>query len=455
MSAFTSQERRTAIALSLVYATRMMGLFLLLPVISILGQDLSGATPILIGLAVGIYGLFQALLQIPYGLMSDRFGRKPMILIGIVVFVFGSVVAAIADSITGVIVGRALQGAGAISAVVMALAADLTRDSQRTKIMAIIGASIGASFMLSIIIGPILMTTFSLSGIFYCIAGLGIFSALLVLFAVPNPKKIERDRDITVVLKELPTLLFNRDLLRLDLGILLLHLLITASFVCIPLRLLELGVLPEAHWTIYLKAAFGSLLILLPLVGVVERKWSVKWLMMLSIVGLATSEFALGFMNSDYWIIVFSITLFFGFFSVLEALLPSLVSRTAPAATRGTAMGIYSSSQFLGAFLGGVLGGWMIGEVGLLKSHVVLGLLCLVWIPIIWHMREPIKLKNRRILLDATLQSNYAGMPADLRERLLSVPGVREVSIIPGDPMAYLKVDARELDEQQLVTFGQ
>ncbi len=433
-----------------------MGLFLLLPVMSILGQDLEGATPLLIGLAVGIYGLCQALLQIPFGLLSDRFGRKPVILTGIAIFIIGSLVAATADSIVGIIVGRAIQGAAAISAVVMALAADLTRDSQRTKIMAVIGVSIGMSFILSIIIGPVLMTKFSLAGIFYCIAGLGVFSAALIVFAVPTPIKIQQDRNIAVVIKELPALFRNRDLLRLDIGILLLHLLITASFICIPLRLLELGVFSDVHWSVYLKAACGSLLILIPLVGLAERKWPVKWVMMASIAGLAAAEFALGLMNNHYWVIVASLVLFFGFLSVLESLLPSLVSRTAPAAARGSAMGIYSTSQFLGAFLGGVLGGWMVGELGLSMSLFILGLVCLLWLPVVWRMKEPIKLKNKRLMLndEAAQTIKSADGLGRLTEQLLSVPGVKEVSLIPGDGSAYLKVDKHELNEQQLFTFS-
>lgn len=432
-----------------------MGLFLLLPVISVLGQDLSGATPLLIGLAVGVYGFCQALLQIPFGFLSDRFGRKPLILAGIGIFISGSIVAALADSIAGVIIGRALQGAGAISAVVMALAADLTRDSQRTKIMAIIGASIGLSFILSIIVGPVLMTQLSLSGIFYCIAALGVFSAGLVIFAVPTSEKLHRDRNVSVVTEELPLLLRDHDLLRLDIGILLLHLLITASFVCIPLRLIELNVLAEAHWSVYLKAAVGSLIILLPMVGFAARRWPVRRVMLIGIVGLGIAELGLGIMNDTHWIIVACLVLFFGFFSVLEAMLPSLVSRVAPASSRGTAMGIYSTSQFLGAFLGGVLGGWMIGEVGVSNAHLVLAALCLLWIPVIWGMKEPVNVKNHRLRLNAdTIRAvqSEAGREA-LHAKLLNISGVEEVSVVASDKVAYLKICKKGFDMQKLALY--
>jgi len=257
----------------------MMGLFLLLPVLSVLARDLNGATPLLIGLAIGIYALFQALLQIPFGLLSDRFGRKPVILAGLAIFIVGSFVAAISESIWGIIIGRALQGGGAISAVIMALAADLTRDSQRTKIMAVIGVSIGLSFMISIILGPLLMLRFQLAGIFYFIALSGMVAALLVWFVVPNP------------VSEMPTLLRNRELLRIDFGIFILHLLITASFVCIPLILLDNAIAIESHWSVYMYGALGSLLILLPMIGFVERKLPVKWVMVSSIAGFAIALF--------------------------------------------------------------------------------------------------------------------------------------------------------------------
>ena len=268
-----------------------MGLFLLLPVMSIVGQDLSGATPLLVGFALGVYGLFQALLQIPFGLLSDRYGRKPLIYIGLTMLIIGSLVAAASDSIWGVIIGRALQGAGAISAAVIALAADLTRDDQRTKMMAVIGASIGLSFILSIMLGPLLMTSVGLSGIFIFIAVLGLAGLLLVRFLVPDPPAIELNRDVSVVVGELRRLLKHPQLLRLDIGILVLHFLITATFVCVPLGFVERSIAPEDHWQVYLVACMLSLLIVVPLVGFGESRLGVRRVMTISIVGLALSEF--------------------------------------------------------------------------------------------------------------------------------------------------------------------
>ncbi len=449
-AAFTTLERRAAISLSFVYITRMMGLFLLLPVLSVLARDLQGATPLLIGLAIGIYALFQALLQIPFGLLSDRFGRKPVILAGLAIFIIGSIIAAMTDSIWGIIAGRALQGGGAISAVIMALAADLTRDTQRTKIMAVIGVSIGLSFMISIILGPLLMLRFQLAGIFYFIAFSGLVAALLVWFVVPVPAKTNNDRNIAVVISEMPVLLRNRELLRIDFGIFLLHLLITASFVCIPLILLDNGIAVGSHWSVYMYGALGSLLILLPMVGFAERKFPVKWVMMVSILGFALALFAVGAVAQSYRMAIVCMVLFFGFLSVLESLLPSLASRTAPSSFRGTVMGVYSTSQFLGAFVGGVAGGWLTGKVGSSNALFVLCAVCLCWLPIAWYMRDPERLSNFRLALRNSLLGPGTNI-TELSRRLQSVAGVVEVTVV--DRAAYLKINRREFDEQSLEEF--
>lgn len=457
MSAFTSLEKRAAISLSFLYATRMMGLFLLLPVLSLLARDLEGATPLLIGLAVGIYALFQALLQIPFGFVSDRFGRKPVILTGLAIFIVGSLIAAMADSIWGIVIGRALQGGGAISAVIMAMAADLTRDNQRTKIMAVIGASIGLSFIVSIIVGPLLMVRFNLAGIFYFIAASGVVAVLLVIFVVPDPEMSNSDRNVSVVTEEIPVLLRSPELLRIDFGIFVLHLLITAGFVCIPLRLLDNGVAIESHWSVYLLGAIGSLLVLLPMIGFAERKLPVRWVMVTGIAGLSVALVAMGLDNSSFWVAVIWMALFLGFMSVLESLLPSLASRTAPASLRGTAMGVYSTSQFFGAFVGGVAGGWLVGELGNSQTLIVLGLISLCWLPIAWCMQSPQRLSNYRLSLKESLLTTRsdAGSPdlQTLTAQLKLIPGVVEVSVMGAEKAAYLKVNRQEFDEQSLREF--
>ena len=446
MTAFTSLERRAAASLSLVYVTRMMGLFLLLPVMSIVGQDLSGATPLLVGFALGVYGLFQALLQIPFGLLSDRYGRKPLIYIGLTMLIIGSLVAAASDSIWGVIIGRALQGAGAISAAVIALAADLTRDDQRTKMMAVIGASIGLSFILSIMLGPVLMTSVGLSGIFIFIALLGLAGLLLVLFLVPDPPAIELNRDVSVVVGELRRLLKHPQLLRLDIGILVLHFLITATFVCVPLGFVERSIAPEDHWQVYLVACVLSLFIVVPLVGFGESRLGVRRVMTISIVGLALSEFFIGTVNDSWWLVVGSLVVFFGFLNVLESMLPSLVSRIAPAASRGSAMGVYSTSQFFGAFLGGIFGGWVQGAFGLSVTHILIGILCLGWLLVIRGMQEPQRLTSFR----ATLPVDVALQGGALEARISQLQGVAEVSLLEPERFIYLKINKKEFDENEL-----
>lgn len=445
MTPFTPIERRAAASLSLVYATRMMGLFLLLPVMSILGQDLEGATPLLIGLALGIYGLCQAVLQIPFGLMSDRFGRKPVIYAGLFVFVIGSLLAAASDSIWGVIAGRALQGAGAISAVVMALAADLSRDDQRTKMMAIIGASIGLSFIVSIMLGPLLMNSMGLSGIFVVIAVLGVMAGLLVRFSVPEPKALTHNREFTVTVSDLGGIVRNPQLQRLDIGICILHLLITATFVCVPLGLLERNIAATEHWLVYLTACLGSLVIMVPLIGLSEKGWGIRRVLVIAIAGLAIAEFFIGMMGSHWWLVVFSLTLFFGFLNVLESMLPSLVSRIAPVASRGGAMGVYSTSQFFGAFLGGVLGGWMVGAIGLSMAHLILGVLCLCWLFVIRGMPVPQRTSSYQLPVE------IAEKDVESVERAVkSVAGVDEVVIHAREGTAYLKVNRKILDEAAL-----
>lgn len=446
MTAFTSLERRAAASLSLVYVTRMMGLFLLLPVMSIVGQDLSGATPLLVGFALGVYGLFQALLQIPFGLLSDRYGRKPLIYIGLTMLIIGSLVAAASDSIWGVIIGRALQGAGAISAAVIALAADLTRDDQRTKMMAVIGASIGLSFILSIMLGPVLMTSVGLSGIFIFIALLGLAGLLLVLFLVPDPPAIELNRDVSVVVGELRRLLKHPQLLRLDIGILVLHFLITATFVCVPLGFVERSIAPEDHWRVYLVACVLSLFIVVPLVGFGESRLGVRRVMTISIVGLALSEFFIGTVNDSWWLVVGSLVVFFGFLNVLESMLPSLVSRIAPAASRGSAMGVYSTSQFFGAFLGGIFGGWVQGAFGLSVTHILIGILCLGWLLVIRGMQEPQRLTSFR----TTLPVDVALQGGALEARISQLQGVAEVSLLEPERFIYLKINKKEFDENEL-----
>ncbi len=384
----TRQELRASASLALIFFLRMFGLFMILPVLSLYTGDMVGATPLLVGLAIGVYGLTQALLQIPFGMISDHLGRKPVIAAGLLIFVIGSVIAAMAESIHILILGRALQGAGAIAASIMALAADLTRENQRTKAMAIIGISIGMAFTLAFIGGPVLDIWLGLSGLFWAAALLGII-ALIVLFTwVPHPDHFEFHPEAETESRSFLAVLKNADLLRLDASILILHLVLTASFVVLPLALRDHAGLPsEQHWKIYLPVMLLSVVLMAPFVRIADKRDLGKPLFIGSILLLATAEFGLWQAYSSTLWLAAMMLVFFTAVNYLEAALPSMVSRSAPAERKGTALGVYSTSQFLGAFVGGTLGGWLYGKTGIGGVFMANGIIILIWFLISLPMR--------------------------------------------------------------------
>ncbi|HEB98276.1 MAG TPA: MFS transporter, partial [Thiotrichales bacterium] len=354
----TAGERRAAGALAGIYSLRMLGLFLILPVFSLYGDRLEGATPALIGLAIGAYGITQALLQIPFGLLSDRIGRKPVIAGGLLLFALGSVVAANSHDIWGMILGRALQGSGAIAAAVMALAADLTREEHRTKAMAIIGISIGMSFSLALVAGPVVDHWIGLHGIFWLTAVLALAGIGILFLLVPNPERSSVHRDAEPVPAQFRRVLTDGQLLRLDFGILSLHSILTASFVALPLILRDhLGVPSNHHWWVYLPVMALSVVGMVPLVIQAEGKRRMKPVFVLSVVLVGIAELWLALWHDSLASVALALFVLYVGFNVLEATLPSLISKMAPPDSKGTAMGFYSSSQFLGAFIGGAGGG--------------------------------------------------------------------------------------------------
>ena len=361
-----SLERRSVAALASVYAMRMLGLFMVMPVFVLLGSDLDGATPALIGLAIGAYGLSQALLQIPFGMLSDRVGRKRMIYIGLVLFAAGSLLAASTDSIYVVIAGRILQGAGAIASVLMALLSDLTREEERTKAMATVGISIGLSFSVSLVLGPLLGSVSGLSGIFYATAVLALVAIMIVNRVVPTPHEHKSSADTHPARAMLQTVLSDGRLLRLDFGIFALHLVLTAMFLVFPTLLQDrLGLPASSHWWFYLTVMVASFFAMVPFIIVGEKKRRMKPVFCGAIALLALSTACVGALGGGLamaWGVLF---FFFMAFNLLEASLPSLVSKESPAAAKGTAMGVYSTSQFFGAFLGGAVGGILLEQLGL------------------------------------------------------------------------------------------
>ncbi len=372
-----ARERRATAGLAGIFATRMLGLALILPVFALYAEQLAGHTPLLVGLALGTYGLTQALLQIPFGIASDRFGRKPVIVAGLLIFALGSVVAAMATSIEGVIVGRALQGAGAIAAAVIALLADLTRDEQRTKAMAMVGMSIGASFMLALILGPMLYDIVSVPGIFWLTAILALVGiAVLVLF-IPTPVRVVSHAPL---LSQLKGAIKDRQLMQLNVGVFVLHAVMMAIFVVVPPMLVhQAGLVGANHWQVYLPVLIASLAIMVPLLISAERKQKMHRVFPLAILLLVVSQGVINWGQDSVWGIALGLWIFFGAFNALEALMPSLVSRLAPADGKGAAVGVFSSSQFLGAFAGAVGSGAIYGAFGVQAVFTFTAILLLIW----------------------------------------------------------------------------
>jgi MFS family permease len=440
-------EVRTALSLSGVYALRMLGLFMILPVFALYASDMEGVTPALTGLAIGIYGITQALLQIPAGLLSDRIGRKPVIIGGLLVFAFGSFVAAQADSIYIVILGRALQGAGAIAAAIMALVADLTREEHRIKAMALIGMSIGVSFAAALIIGPLLNEWVGVPGIFWITALLALGGILVVAFVVPRPQITAVHREAEAVPAQFGRVLRQVELLRLDFGILMLHAILTASFVVLPLVLRDqVGVVSGDHWKIYLPVLVCSVLAMLPFIILAERRGHVRVVFLAAIAILVCAELGLYFVPVSLAGIVVLMFVFFTAFNLLEAMLPSLVSRVAPVDCRGTAMGFYSSSQFFGAFVGGTFGGLLQGRYGMQAVFLCAALGALAWLVLALPMSQPAKLSSFIYKLDTRTPVDREA----LTRQLASLAGVAEAVVVAEEGVAYLRVDKRVFDTSVL-----
>lgn len=379
-------ERRVGASLASIFALRMLGLFLILPVFSIYAKDVPGGDNLtLVGFALGAYGLTQALFQIPYGIASDYWGRKPVIVVGLLLFAFGSFVAAWAPDLHWVIVGRVLQGAGAISAAVTALAADLTREEHRTKVMAMIGSSIGLVFALSLVGAPLLYGWIGMGGLFVLTGGLALAAIGLLLKVVPAVPPPSGHRRLP-----LRQVLADRDLLRLNLGIFTLHLIQMAMFVVLPHALVKHGGLaPAAHWQVYLPAVLVSFAVMVPAIIAAERRDKMRPIFLAAVALLIVVQCGLYLAGSSLWTLALWLLLFFVAFNVLEATLPSLVSRTAPPEAKGAALGVYNTTQACGLFLGGTLGGYLAQHFGDNAVFSACAGLALLWLLVAASMNFP------------------------------------------------------------------
>ena len=433
-------ERRSTFALSSIFALRMLGLFMIIPVFSVAGQSYQGATPALIGLAVGVYGLTQAILQIPFSLLADRFSRKPLVILGLLLFALGGAVAAMSESIYGVIIGRAIAGGGAVSAVVMALLADITREEQRSKAMAVMGMSIGVSFMVAFSLGPWLTSLVGISGLFWVTTIMGL-AAISMLLLVPKVTRHHRNYQQGYV-TQLKQVLKMGDLNRLHISVFALHLLLTAMFIYMPSQLIEFADIPlSRHGLVYLPLLVISLFFAFPSIILAEKYRKMRGIFLTAIGGIVLGLLVLIFGFESKYILLLGLALFFIAFNVMEALLPSWLSKSAPIQSKATAMGVNASSQFLGAFFGGMIGGQLLILNNTSMGWGILTAIAVVWLLISFGLVQPRYLSSLVIRLPESKQTD------EWTSQLLAIRGIEEVVVMPDQQVAYIKVDKQQIDD--------
>ena len=447
-----STERRASLSLAAIFGLRMFGMFIILPVFALYAAQLpGGSSHTLIGIALGAYGLTQALLQIPFGWLSDRYGRKTVIYGGLVLFAVGSFVAASAHDIHMVIVGRIIQGAGAISGAVIALAADLTREEHRTQAMALIGITIGITFSISMVAGPPLDHWIGVPGIFALTGVLALLAIIVVYAVIPDPPHSHFHSDSETRLGTLAAVLKNPELLRLNYGIFALHSGLMAMFVVVPFALRQDGLPSGQHWEIYLPVMLMAFGLMVPPIIYGEKKARLKQVFTVAVALLLVAQLMLGELAHSLWGIGFSLLVFFTAFNLLEAILPSLISKIAPAGVKGTATGVYSSIQFVGTFAGAAVGGWLSQHFGAPAVFAFCAGISTLWLLLVATMRPPPAVRTKMYALPDTDGARAQRLSQDLAR----LPGVREAVVSAEEGAAYLKVDMAGFDEQQALQLIQ
>ncbi|ACT49034.1 MFS transporter [Methylotenera mobilis] len=439
----TPAETRATLSLASIYGLRMFGMFLILPIFAIYASTLPGnPSSFMVGLALGAYGLTQALLQLPFGMASDKYGRKPMIYLGLAIFALGSLVAALASSIEGIIIGRALQGAGAVSAVVTALVADLTRDEHRTNAMATIGMTIGVAFSVSLVGGPILNQWIGVPGIFALTGVLTLAAIAVVRFVVPDPVHSHYHSDASATPARLKDVLKNKQLLRLNYGIFALHAAQMAMFVVVPFAIVSAsGMHENQHWQIYLPIVLASFVLMVPAIIYAEKQSQMKRVFVLAIAMMLVAQLMFSVSIHYFWGIVASLTVYFVAFNVLEASLPSLISKIAPAAAKGTAMGVYNTAQSLGIFVGGALGGYLSHVYGFASVFIFCGTMMLLWLLLAFSMQAPLAVRTKMYTMEESADQMTAEVAANVRNSLAKLAGVIEAAVLPQERTVILKID--------------
>ena len=443
----TRTETRATVSLASIYGLRMLGMFLLLPIFAIYAEKLEGGNNhTLIGLALGAYGLMQVLLQLPFGMASDKYGRKKIIYVGLILFAVGSMVAAVSTDIYMMIIGRSIQGAGAISAVVTALVADSTREEHRTKAMAMIGATIGITFALSLVAAPLLNQFIGVSGIFWMTAVLSLLAILVVKYAVPNPLHSQFHSDAQTAPNKIKDVLRDAQLLRLNFGTFCLHGAQMAMFIVVPFALKETsGMSENQHWQVYLPVLIASFVLMVPAIIYAEKRAKLKPVFIGAVGLMLLAQIAFALNIHVFWGIVASLFVYFVAFNILEASLPSLISKMAPAASKGTAMGVHSTAQSLGMFLGAVMGGYLSHKIGYAAVFMFCALLMGIWFLLAFGMKTPPSVKTKMYHVgDLTvLQCQH------LEQSVKNLAGVVDATLIAQEHNLIVKINNQQSKLEQ------